>query len=119
MSRVAKGRGVGGAWQGALLALVVISGTGSIAPSFREDEVQCEEAVAHLEECCDNLDATSISCEYAEGCETNTYPTLKPDESECVRAKSCSEIRSQGICERVLERQTADEATAGSVEVCQ
>ena len=74
---------------------------------FREDVLSCEEAVAHLEECCPELRATNVKCRYyyhrSEGCYgpdtiTRVDPELDLRESRCVRDLSCDEIFSRGLC---------------------
>jgi hypothetical protein len=101
-------KGIGGGWGAALLA-VLVGGAQPLAQAFREDEVQCEEMAAHLADCCDNFDPQSIDCEYFEGCMSDSYPSITVDESRCIREKSCKQVREQGICERVLARQSANE----------
>src|SRR5688572_22243328 len=39
-----------------------------VGPGFREDEVSCEEAVAHLDECCPDFDETPMNCTYGGDC---------------------------------------------------
>ena len=112
-------KGIGGGWGAALLA-VLVGGAQPLAQGFREDEVQCEEMAAHLAECCDNVDANAIDCEYFEGCMSESYPSVTVDESRCIREKSCEQVREQGICERVLARQAGDETENYAHEaVCQ
>lgn len=94
---------------------VIIAGGVPAAQAFRRDEVECEEAVAMLEECCDGFDASKIACDYIEGCDESTYPSIAPYESECIRALSCSEVRDAKICDRVLARATDANAQG---EVC-
>jgi hypothetical protein len=68
------------------------------ASGFREDEVHCEEAKAHLLDCCDPFTG-QLACEYDNrGCGT-TYPDLSVSESEEIQAASCDELRSSGLCE--------------------
>jgi len=92
----------------ALLLLGVVAGGIPAAQGFREDEVECEEAVAFLGGCCPNFDARSIHCEYIAGCDDPTYPDLQPSESECILSRSCSELRAAHVCENVLARATTD-----------
>jgi hypothetical protein len=83
-------------WLGGALAWLFACGD---AP--RQDELDCEEAVAYLEECCPNFPSSRISCVYQEtsGCES-TGPDISIAESRCVRQKSCSELVRAGICQR-------------------
>jgi hypothetical protein len=74
---------------------------------FREDVLSCEEAVAHLEECCPELRASNVECKYYyhrdEGCYgPDTTTRIEPDiglrESRCIRDLTCEGIASQGLC---------------------
>lgn len=80
-------------------ALVVLLLTGAeSAAGFREDEVQCEEAYAHLLECCDEY-SSNLRCFYSQpGCDGATYPDLDVAESRAVQRMSCSEIRASEYC---------------------
>ncbi|HEX7671104.1 MAG TPA: hypothetical protein VF395_16025, partial [Polyangiaceae bacterium] len=69
----------------------------------RQDEVECEEAVAELVECCPGFDRSAVYCQYNDVCGVS-YPDLAPDESECILDKKCSQIRGKRICERVVAR---------------
>lgn len=95
----------------AALAFLVAGGVST--GTFRRDEVECEETVAWLNDCCESFDPTAIRCWYHDGgCQgEDTLPSLSPEESECIRARSCAELREAQVCERVLERnQNLDEA---------
>lgn len=76
---------------------------------FRQDVIWCEEAVAHLEDCCGaTFDASQIACRHFyskdTGCGSTTInrtdPAYTTDESKCIRSQSCEVIRSTKICER-------------------
>lgn len=78
---------------------------------FRKDVIWCEEAVAHLEDCCGTaFDATQVECRHFymkdTGCGTTTVDTVDPayrtDESKCIRELSCEAIRGAQVCERAL-----------------
>ena len=66
---------------------------------IREDELRCEEAVAHLIDCCPGFDATQMDCYYSTGCGT-TYPVIDIQESRCVSGLKCAEVVAAGICSR-------------------
>lgn len=68
--------------------------------SLREDDLECEEAVAHLEDCCPGFDARSVSCSYQEGCGDGRDQTgqLSVQQSNCIQAKSCSDLIASGTC---------------------
>ncbi len=93
--------------------LAVILGALSATQCLRQDEVECEEAVARLSECCPRFDAKAISCRYQEGgCMARTlYPTLTPAESECILEKSCAELLSQKTCAAIARKSAVDVAT--------
>ncbi len=85
-----------------LLALVVGFGT-SRGFGLREDELECEEAAAHLQDCCRNLDVGQLECEYEEGCGGEpARPVLSPDAVRCIRKLDCDGVRSRGWCEPSL-----------------
>jgi hypothetical protein len=96
-------RTAGGGWAAALLALLV-GASAPLAQGFREDEFECEETIAYLKKCCEAFDAHAISCDYDSSCGYTTYAALSPGESRCIRAKSCNEIRSEQICQRLAAR---------------
>ncbi|WP_242340492.1 MULTISPECIES: hypothetical protein [unclassified Anaeromyxobacter] len=70
-----------------------------------EGELACLEAVARLDACCPGLDATLFACGdgegHASGCVVSyTSPALGLDESRCICARSCADLRDGGICSR-------------------
>jgi hypothetical protein len=70
-----------------------------------EVELACLEAVARLGACCPGLDASLFACgdggEHASGCVVSyTSPALGLDESRCICARSCAELRDGGTCLR-------------------
>jgi len=77
---------------------------------LRQDEVQCEEAVAHMADCCDDFDRTVVDCSYSDYCGVS-YPHLSPAESECILDQSCESLRSKNICNDVLERSRGADST--------
>lgn len=85
-----------------LLALFTFLGLGAAVASsaIREDELQCEEAIAHVVSCCPGFAPEAVDCSRGEGCEVSEGPTLDAAEGRCVRARSCSELRDDGLCER-------------------
>jgi len=83
-----------------LLAVGVLVLTSGWLAGFREDELECEQAVAKLVECCPDFSTNVIECNYATGCGSTTYPALSIDQSQCIGDLSCSEIVANKICER-------------------
>ncbi|MBI5481200.1 MAG: hypothetical protein HY906_20245 [Deltaproteobacteria bacterium] len=67
---------------------------------LRGDEVYCEAAVKHLEECCPRYRDNPLSCTYAAGlCQPTIYPELDLDRSQCLLAQSCATLSASGACE--------------------
>jgi hypothetical protein len=85
--------------RGLLLSAVVLV---TFACSFRPDEFDCENAAAHLYQCCPGFDPNTIYCDYSDFCGP-VYPDIGVDESSCIRSKSCDTLRSTGICDRALQ----------------
>ncbi len=83
--------------------------------TMREDEQSCEEAVSRLIGCCPGFDANQVSCQYSEGCtsDSDQFPAITVLDSECIRDRSCEQLRG-GICARA---QLARRGT--STRVCQ
>lgn len=80
-------------------AFVVLIVLGVSCNGFREDEITCEQAVAHLIDCCPDTSFLGLTCEHinAKGCDQNAtdeiFPDLRIDQARCVREKSCDELR--------------------------
>ncbi len=67
---------------------------------LRGDEVYCEAAVRHLEECCPQLLDAPVSCTYTSGaCEPTIYPDLDLDRSNCLLGLTCAELATSGTCD--------------------
>jgi hypothetical protein len=88
-----------------VLALVVFGSAAFMQCGFRQDEVECEEAVRYLSDCCAGFAPTRIRCTYEGGCEGDTVPDVPVSQSQCILAKSCDEIRSAHVCERLLQEE--------------
>jgi hypothetical protein len=86
---------------GVATLLVLVFGDG--CDDVREDELQCEEAVAHMQGCCDSFEP-DVSCTFqgVPDCsgETPIYPDISIDQSQCIRDLSCAEVRERGLCEK-------------------
>lgn len=74
---------------------------------FREDVIGCEEALAHLDECCPERVSARVKCIYYfhrnEGClgpdsVERLEPELEVGESRCIRDTSCIRLRDIGLC---------------------
>jgi hypothetical protein len=66
-----------------------------------QDELDCEEAVSVLKDCCPGFDTSPVQCIHASnGCGAGTSPALSQDDSACIRAESCGKLVSTGVCAR-------------------
>jgi hypothetical protein len=95
-------------WLGRLARLTCIAlglrGFVFACNDLRQDELDCEEAVAHLQHCCPGLALNQVSCRYERGCMSeDTNPEISIAESRCVRALDCAALNSTGVCERAAE----------------
>ncbi len=72
--------------------------------AIRDDELECEEAVGRLLECCPGFQVAEGYCVYvaSEGCNSPPpiYPALAPEESRCIRGASCDGLVTSGVCAR-------------------
>ena len=91
-----------GRWRTALLAVGAVLALGQCY-GLREDELRCEEAVAHLIDCCPGFDRASVSCLYTTTCGVR-YPELTIEESRCVAGAKCADILAGAICDRVAKK---------------
>ena len=107
---------------GVLMALVLACG------GIRQDELSCEDAVGHLQQCCPGFTGSNLHCLYDPGCggvpiglgDTGggggaTLPDLDVDQSSCIRSESCSQLRSSGVCARAAAFDTASDAATQAV----
>lgn len=84
---------------------------------IHDDELRCEEAVATLARCCPGYDLKRISCHRTDACGTTTAtPQLMQEQSECIVARSCEELRrsatpGQEVCARALALTDKDTGT--------
>lgn len=101
------------------LLIVVVIGALPMTQCLRQDEVECEEAVALLKECCPGFDAKIINCEFSPGsCTTDAvYPTLSTADSECMLGKSCDALNADKTCQRVLDLNARDEAERDNPDI--
>jgi hypothetical protein len=82
-----------------------------------EDAVLCEEAAAHLEDCCPSFRPTFLRCETPDlvGC---AEVDVKTDEARCILGRSCEELRGGGTCDRAIAAWTYGRPTAETFPVC-
>lgn len=85
---------------GLLIALGAVGSSPSRDSTFRQDEVECEEAVAHLVECCPTLHAQQFFCDHiaAFGCSPGRYPDFAESQSRAIREQSCAEMHEADTC---------------------
>lgn len=85
----------------AALACVVWCGLSVRCGTLRQEELECEEAVARLYECCPSAPLSEVNCTYEEGgCEGEPrVPDIPVRQSRCVRTLSCLELTTQGVCD--------------------
>ncbi len=90
------------------------------SPEFREDVIDCDEALAHLQKCCPGFDASKIGCEYHHyaGCEVplTIYPAFSVRDSKCILGATCEaltageETLDGSICSRAqAQKQVNDD----------
>jgi hypothetical protein len=89
--------------------------------ALRQDELDCEEAVSHLQECCPNFDSRSIACVYDDngnqGCNPPTLPDISSSQSQCIRNAKCDAVVASGICARAAQIRT--QQSNAQVILCQ
>jgi hypothetical protein len=83
-----------------VVLLLLSSALGQRNPGIREDEVQCEETVAHLAECCPGLNPERFRCEHvaADGCTGGTEPDFDIELSRKLRRLDCEDLQAGNWC---------------------
>lgn len=78
---------------------------------IQHDETECQEASAHLEDCCRGFDARNVQCATGTsgGCGSSvpaqTFPaTFAVSDSECILDSSCGDLVAKGVCARAIAR---------------
>jgi hypothetical protein len=84
----------------ALAAIATALALGGGCGDLREDELQCEEAVAHLTGCCADFEPR-VSCDYQESqaCEESIPTDISSEQGRCIRDLSCGDVRRRGLCD--------------------
>jgi hypothetical protein len=80
------------------VVLGVVFGIMLACGSVDEDELVCEDAVAHLSDCCPGLDPVRFSCQGDTACGGDGVPSITARAGDCVRSRSCSELITAGVC---------------------
>jgi len=67
---------------------------------LNKEELACEEAVAHLEECCPGFQSSRVRCiDEDRGC-VSQRPDITVEMSRCIRSEECGALVTYGICAR-------------------
>lgn len=76
--------------------LVGITAEGGV----RKDELECENAVQHLADCCGAQFTAQLDCSFVQGgCGApNKYPELSAARSACIESMTCADVRQMGAC---------------------
>jgi hypothetical protein len=88
--RAALGLGVLG------LSWIAIAG-----PAIGADDLEfvCEEAVAHLNDCCPGFQPSKVQCNYTYGCDdTSGNPEISSEQNDCLQKLSCEQLVKNGDC---------------------
>jgi hypothetical protein len=89
-------------WRWTRRAVAVLGLSALVADGgLRQDELDCEEAVAYLQGCCPDFAGATVACAHDSGCGTTVETALSIDESQCIVAQSCNQIVASGICDKV------------------
>lgn len=86
------------------ITLGLLAGACLVLVGFGLDkgELACEQAAVHLSECCPDFDITRMDCTQEGGCtRTRESSAVALEESECIRAASCDDIKARRVCERL------------------
>lgn len=84
----------------------IIINLGVSCNGFREDEIECEQAISHIQACCPGFRAKEIDCSYSDRIDCNDnvtgaeYPALSIEDSECLQNKTCAQLIDNGDCTR-------------------
>jgi hypothetical protein len=84
------------------IALACVALASLAAFGVDKEELDCEQAVAHLVKCCPDFDARSIVCERSGGCGGGAASRVDLDllRSECILGASCDDLVASGACEQ-------------------
>jgi hypothetical protein len=94
-----------------LLVLALLGSVGFLQCGFRRDEVECEEAVRHVADCC-GVKQIAVDCTYQEGCDRipERLPDLSSEKSESLLDTSCKDLADGSVCESMVR--------CGRVDTC-
>jgi hypothetical protein len=80
-----------------------------------QDELECQQAVNQLADCCPGFDPDGVGCRYSETCNAS-YPAFTVAESNCIENESCSQLVASNVCARAIDlanNQTSDGSPTG------
>ena len=86
---------------------------------FREDELECERAAIHVEECCPGVEReNAFACEYQEpeACRGAVDPALTASQGRCLHETSCGELVASGTCALLLPASPGSAGAGGSTK---
>ncbi|WP_437795827.1 hypothetical protein [Sorangium sp. So ce693] len=76
----------------------------ALGMGISEQEFLCENAAAHLEECCPSFSATPALCRQNVGCNGDEELWLTADESRCIQDRECGDLVASNVCEQAATR---------------
>jgi hypothetical protein len=100
---------------GGLLAAGTLALVFACGDALQQDELDCEEAVSYLEGCCPGFDTRAVHCVY-DGC-SDQHPDISEPQSACIRAESCQELATTGVCQRAQHWLPGSDGAA-TTQVC-
>ena len=100
-----------------LLAFAGCLFVSSVNCGIREDELRCEEAAAHLADCCPGFKPSILDCSYVpgDGCVQHHDPDIHVEEARCMDGLDCAAIDKNDLCNRV--RQAVESAQSQGTAV--
>lgn len=91
-----------------LLLALLVAMTVRCGEGFRQDELACERASAHLADCCPQAAPVDGLCRYVEasGCDAGEFtdevlPVFDVEQAKCLDQMSCGELVASGTCEAI------------------
>ncbi len=78
------------------------------SPQGLQTQIDCEEAVQQLADCCPGFDPQSLYCAY-DGCDNRT-PDLTIADSQEILSLDCDQLRAGGYCTRRYDGTTSGAA---------
>jgi hypothetical protein len=93
------------------------------ADGFREDEMECENAMSYLAKCCPGFQSDQASCDYSDNssaCGTGVVvlPVLSVSESHCIEGESCDQLRSSEVCAHAQQLPYVPPSASAPQPVC-